>query len=341
MAELVSEIGEFGLIRRLRDLLLEEGHAGSGVVLGIGDDTASFIPRPGQEILITCDSMVEGRHYLAERIKPHDLGRRAMISNISDIGAMGGLPLYALISLGLKPEMAVADLEEMYRGFLFELNPFHAAIIGGNITSAGDRAFIDITLLGEVPEGKALRRSTARPGDSILVTGFPGQSGAGLRILLEGGGAEGLEDHPLVREYLVPGHRARAGRAAALSGLATAMIDTSDGFLGDLGHICEESGAGADLIERKLPLNRHLSAAARAFGADPYEIVLGNSDDYELIVTCPPEHVAGLVSVLGGAGVESISEVGRITSSSQVVRLIGEDGSGRLIQPKGWDHFGK
>jgi thiamine-monophosphate kinase len=340
MAEKISEIGEFGLIRRLRDLILKEGHAGSGVILGIGDDTASFIPNSGQEMLITCDSMVEGRHYLAECIKPLDLGRRAMISNISDIGAMGGLPLYALISLGLRPEMDVADLEEMYRGFLFELDPFHAAIIGGNITSVGDRPFIDITLVGEVPEGKSLRRSTARAGDSILVTGFPGRSGAGLRLLLERKGAERLENHPLVRKYLVPGHRARAGRAVALSGLATAMIDTSDGFLGDLGHICEGSGAGADLEKAKLPLDRDLIEAAQAFGQDPSELVLGNSDDYELIVTCPPDHVAGVISVLGEAGVESVSEVGKMTSSPQMVRLIAEDGSARRIQPKGWDHFG-
>ena len=337
---MISQIGEFGLIRRIKDLLSKEGLAGRGVVLGIGDDTASFIPRSGQEILVTCGSMVEGRHYLPECISPHDLGRRAMISNISDIGAMGGVVLYALVSLGLRPETAVADVEEMYRGFLFELNPFHASIIGGNITSVGDSPFIDITLLGEVPEGRSLRRSTAKPGDSILVTGFPGRSGAGLRLLLEKKGMERLEDHPLVRKYLVPGHRAFAGRAVALSGLATAMIDTSDGFLGDLGHICEESGAGADLEQKKLPLKQDLIDAARAFGVDPYEFMLGNSDDYELIVTCPPEHVTGVSTALSEAGVESISEVGKITSFAQQIRLIGEDGSERRIEPKGWDHFG-
>jgi len=340
MAERISQIGEFGLIRRLKDLLSKEGLAGRNVVLGIGDDTASFIPRSGQEILVTCDSMVEGRHYLPECISPHDLGRRAMISNISDIGAMGGVVLYALVSLGLRPETAVADVEEMYRGFLFELNPFHASIIGGNITSVGDSPFIDITLLGEVPEGRSLRRSTAKPGDSILVTGFPGRSGAGLRLLLEKKGTERLEDHPLVRKYLVPGHRALAGRAVALSGLATAMIDTSDGFLGDLGHICEESGAGADLEQNTLPLKQDLIDAARAFGEDPYEFMLGNSDDYELIVTCSPEHVTGVITALSEAGVESISEVGKITPFARQIRLIGEDGSEWRIEPKGWDHFG-
>jgi len=117
--EKVGDIGEFGLIRRVSDLLNSEGVRSERVVLGIGDDTASFLPRPGYELLVTCDCMVEGRHYLPGRISPLNLGRRAMTSNISDIGAMGGRPLYALISLGLKTDLLVQDIEEMYRGFFW------------------------------------------------------------------------------------------------------------------------------------------------------------------------------------------------------------------------------
>ena len=132
--------------------------------MGIGDDTASFLPRPGYELLVTCDSLVEGRHYLPGHISPLDLGRRAMTVNISDIGAMGGRPLYALISLGLKADSLIRDVEEIYRGFLLELNPFGASIIGGNLTQSGNGIFIDITLIGEVEQGKGLRRSGARAG---------------------------------------------------------------------------------------------------------------------------------------------------------------------------------
>jgi len=126
MTDRVSDIGEFGLIRRISDLLNRDGIRSERVTLGIGDDTASFLPRPGYEILVTCDAMVEGRHYLSAHITPFDLGCRAMAVNISDIGAMGGRPVYALISLGLRAEMLVHDVEEMYRGFLAELNPFSA-----------------------------------------------------------------------------------------------------------------------------------------------------------------------------------------------------------------------
>lgn len=111
MFEKIGDIGEFGLIRRIKDLLEREGVTSERVSLGIGDDTASFLPRPGYELLITCDCMVEDRHYLSRYITPFDLGRRAMTLNISDIGAMGGKPLYALISLGLKAEMLVRDVE--------------------------------------------------------------------------------------------------------------------------------------------------------------------------------------------------------------------------------------
>jgi hypothetical protein len=139
------------------------------------------------------------------------------------------------------------------------LNPFGASIIGGNLTKSGDGIFIDITLIGEVEEGRAVRRSGATPGDVILVTGYPGQSAAGLQLLLQ---SLASEDHPLVKAYNNPSHRAREGRAVALTACATAMIDTSDGFLGDLGHICEESRVGAILKQDKFPVSDELREAA-------------------------------------------------------------------------------
>jgi thiamine-monophosphate kinase len=135
MSETLSEIGEFGLIAHIDELIREEGLDTPGLTLGIGDDAASVLPDAGHELLITCDCMVEGRHFLPKRIDPLDLGRRAMVSNISDIGAMGGSTLYALVSLGLKSQTLVSDVEAMYRGFLLELNPLGASIIGGNMTS--------------------------------------------------------------------------------------------------------------------------------------------------------------------------------------------------------------
>jgi thiamine-monophosphate kinase len=209
MSWTLKEIGEFGLIRRIRDLLKNEGAAApEDLTVGIGDDTAAFRPKAGYEILVTCDSVVEGRHYPPQVMTPRGIGRRSMVINISDIGAMGGRPRYALVSLGLKGETPVEDVEAMYRGFLDELNPFGAAVIGGNLARTESDVFIDVTLIGEAKEGKVLRRSSARPGDIVLVTGYPGRSAAGLQLLTC---ALASLDHPLVKAYTRPPHRARAG----------------------------------------------------------------------------------------------------------------------------------
>jgi len=339
MPENVGDIGEFGLIRRIDNLLIQEGIRSERVTLGIGDDTASFLPRPGYEVLVTCDSVVEGRHYLPGKISPLDLGRRAMDLNISDIGAMGGRPLYALISLGLRAEVPVQDVEEMYRGFLRELNPFDASIIGGNLTKSGDGMFIDITLIGEVEQGKGVRRSGARPGDVILVTGYPGQAAAGLQLLLRAPEDSQILGHPLVKIYTNPSHRARVGEAIAKAGHATAMIDTSDGFLGDLGHISEESRVGAELFKEKLPLSDDLREAALMLHQDPYDFFLGDSDDYELVITCRPEDAAPLRSVVSRCCPVLLTEVGRITETAGNIVLLLPDGDRRPINRSGWDHF--
>jgi len=337
--ERVRDIGEFGLIRRISDLLKKEGIRSERVTIGIGDDTASFLPRPGYELLVTCDCMVENRHYLPGRIRPFHLGRRAMTLNISDIGAMGGRPLYALISLGLKAEILVPDIEEMYRGFLFELNPFGASIIGGNLTQSGNGMFIDITLIGEVGQGKGVRRSGARPGDVILVTGYPGQAAAGLHLLLQAPEDETLLDQPLVKVYNTPSHRAHLGEAIAQAGCATAMIDTSDGFLGDLGHICEESRVGAELFQEKIPVSEDLRQAALLLHRDPYSFFLGDSDDYELVITCQPQDVALLRSVVTRCCPAPLTEVGRITGSSGGILLLLPNGNRRPVKALSWDHF--
>lgn len=339
MSETVAEIGEFPLIHRIHAFLEKKGYHTPAVTLGIGDDAASFSPAEGYEILVTCDSMVEGRHYVKEYISPVDLGRRAMVMNISDIGAMGGTPLYALVSLGLPPQTLVKDVEDMYLGFVQELEPFDASIIGGNITGTDGTEIIDITLIGHIEKGRAIRRSTAREGDSILVTGFPGQAAAGLRLLMEPGDGMKRLDHPLVRAYNRPSHRAKEGRAIALSGYAHSMIDTSDGFLGDLGHICEMSRVGAEITKEDMPVSNSMREIQASFGWDIIDMALGDSDDYELIITCPPENVEKVRSVVTAGSPVPVAEVGRITGLSEGMKLILKDGSSQPISPSGWDHF--
>ncbi len=339
MSETLADIGEFDLIHRIHRVIQQEGVSSPDVVLGIGDDAASLRPRVGYELLITCDSMLEGRHYLPQHISSLDLGRRAMAVNISDIGAMGGHPRAALVSLGLRADALVADIEAMYRGFAAELNPFQASIIGGNLTKTGDAMFIDITLIGEVEPAKLVRRSTARVGDAILVTGYPGQAAAGLQLLLQSQPSEDLHEHPLVRAYHTPIPRAREGRTIACAGYVTAMIDTSDGFLGDLGHICQNSMVGAVLFQEQFPLSAELQIAAGVLARNPYDLFLRDSDDYELIITCAPEHIKLAQSVIANVSDVPVTEVGKITKPSEGIQLVLPDGTQRPLTPTGWDHF--
>jgi len=341
MPNTLADIGEFGLIHRIHELIKKEGVHAPEVTVGIGDDTASFRPREGYEQLVTCDCLVEGRHYLPGFITPLDLGRRAMVMNLSDIGAMGGRPLYALVSLGLKADMPVADVEAIYRGFIAELNPFGASIIGGNITKTMDATFIDITLIGEVEPDKIMRRSTARVGDTILVTGYPGQAAAGLQLMLRSKPSKDLQKNPLVRSFNSPSHRVKEGQAVANSRLASAMIDTSDGFLGDLAHICQESGVGALLIQEQFPISDNLRQTALQLKLDPHKLFLEESDDYELIITCSSENKDQIHSTIAAVSDIPVTEVGKITDAPSDFQLVFPDGSQHRVTPTGWDHFEK
>ena len=341
MSRTLAQVGEFGLIDRIHEIIRDEGVALPKNTLGIGDDCAAFQPRPGYDLLITCDCMVENRHYLPQFISAHDMGRRAMTLNISDVGAMGGRPCYALISLGLRSDTLLEDVIAIYRGFLAELNPFQAFVIGGNVTKSTGANFIDITLIGEVESGKMVRRSTAKPGDVILITGYPGQSAAGLEILLQSESGKTWGDNPLITAYQCPSHRAVEGHAVAKTALANAMIDTSDGLLGDLGHICDESGVGAELYEKDLPISRALRQFAEASGGETLDWVLKESDDYELMITCNPEHVAHIRNTVTGISHTPVTEIGNITANKGGIEIVGYNGDSRRVELSGWDHFSK
>ena len=341
MNRTLAQVGEFSLIEHIHEIIKKDGAPLPENTLGIGDDCAAFPPRPGYDLLVTCDCMVENRHYLPQFISPHDMGRRAMVVNISDVGAMGGRPQRALISLGLRSSTLLKDVIDIYRGFLAELNPFQAFVIGGNVTKSADANFIDITLIGEVEAGKMVRRSTAQPGDVILVTGYPGQSTAGLETLLKSEPGKRWAGNPLVTAYQCPTHRAVEGRAVAKTGLANAMIDTSDGILGDLGHICHESGVGAVLFEKDLPISQALRQFAESAGRSPLDYVLKESDDYELMITCSPEHVAGIRNAVAGVSHIPVSIIGTITAGKGGIEIRTSTGHSRPATVSGWDHFSK
>ena len=337
---LVRQIGEFGLIGRIADVL--GVRTGAGIVRGIGDDVAVLDTSGPEYLLATCDVQIEGVHFNRQAMTPYQLGRRVVAINVSDIAAMGRYPRWALVSLAIPGSTEVAYVEELYRGMREQAELAGASIVGGNMSGMESGIALDFTLLGVIAPELLTLRSTARVGDSILITGSPGESRAGLELIRR----PGLELRPeigrkLLERHLCPQPRLAEGQLLARSRQVSAMIDVSDGVLGDLGHICESSGRGAEIEAASLPVSHEVSEAALAAGADPLEWALSGGEDYELLFTAGPQAVPGLKKMLMDETGTSCVQIGNITSEPGEVWLRLFDG--RRIRPsaKGWDHFDK
>ncbi|MBP6876046.1 MAG: thiamine-monophosphate kinase [Candidatus Eisenbacteria bacterium] len=276
----VGELGEFGLIARLRE---QVGRAAIGLapnggapvtdalpdrpeLVGIGDDAAVLRPPAAWDLLLTCDTLVEGRHFRAQWLSARELGARAAEVNLSDIAAMGGLPEAALISLGLPPELSVEMIDEIYTGLLDALSVHGARIIGGNIART-ERLHLDVTLMGRVEKGTGLFRRNAKAGDILFVTGHPGRAGAALAALSaeespagEAAGAS-IWQRLAEREAFAENLRAEADAAAKASALASSRASP-----------LAAPGASTHATPGTSPLERSMAEAARERIRRPYAV---------------------------------------------------------------------
>lgn len=328
----IADLGEFGLIDRIHRALRRPA---DGVVLGIGDDTAVLDTGGPRLLLATVDMQVEGRHFIRARTTAEQVGRRVAAVNLSDIGAMGGEPRWALVSLALPKRLPVRWVDGFYRGLDAMLGEFGAAVIGGNL-SGGTRITADLTLLGEVERDRLLTRAGARPGDAICVTGTLGLSAAG-RAALDAGLA-GVEVGAAVAAHLTPMPRVREGRALAAAGGVTAMMDLSDGLASDLGHICDASGVGAVVDAAALPVAKETRRLATMLGLDAVALAIAGGEDFELVFTAAPEDVPRLRdAVVAAAGID-VTAIGRIVAAGEGRTLVG-GGRTRVLAAAGWDHF--
>lgn len=330
MARTVGEVGEFGLIDRLARRL----PGGSGVIVGIGDDTAVLQLSPNAQLLATCDGQVEGVHFLRDGTPPRDLGHKALAVNLSDVAAMGGRPRWALVALTLPPDLEVEWIEALYDGMGDLASAHGVGVVGGNVARTTGPIVVDVTLLGEVPPGARMTRDVARPGDAILVTGWPGESAGGLRLILEpelrARVAESDADLLLDR-HRRPTPRVAEGQRLGQAGVVTAAIDVSDGLAADLGHLLADNGVGATLDAAALPVSSSLRRLAEAIGRDALGFVLHGGEDYELLFTCPPERLGELPIVA--------TRIGTIDREPGM-RLRRADGSVEPLAARGHDHFG-
>ena len=324
----VSELGEFPLIARLA--AIAGGEPPADLIAGIGDDAAAW--RVGDAVLLaTTDTLVEGVHFLREFAPWADVGWKALAVNVSDIAAMGGEPLFALVTLALPPETDVAVPDDLYAGLMECATEYGVTIAGGDIVRASEIS-ITIALIGraQTQDGEPLlmRRDAAKAGDLVAVTGSLGDSAAGLWRLRKGATAE----DPLVRAHLRPLARLAEAQEAARMGVVCA-IDVSDGLLQDLGHICERSGLGADVNEDSIPLSDDLRAA---YPEDALALATSGGEDYELLITGGQETVERVAEALS----TKLTVIGSMTEATEhKPRLLDTAGDERPVAVRGWDHL--
>ncbi len=274
--------GEFELISSIREMF----PAPLGV-LGIGDDCALLPQTEGFETLVSTDMLMEGVHFLRERITPFQLGWKSAAVNFSDIAAMGGEPVGSFLALSLPADLPEGWVEGFMDGYRSISEEYGFPLLGGDTTSSKGPVCICVTVLGRACEGRSLKRSGARPGDLICVTGTLGDSAAGLKALL--GGPDGQVYSTLIQKHVCPRPRIAEGLALAAAEGVHAAMDISDGVGSDLRHILEESGVGAEVDTRRVPVSPELELFCGAGGHDLLECALSGGEDYELLFTVAPE----------------------------------------------------
>src|SRR5712692_10025045 len=304
------------------------------LALGIGDDAALFRPRLGHETILTCDWFLEGTHFLREKHPPDAVGWKCLARAVSDVAAMGGVPRCFLLSLAL-PETHTSRWLDLFLGGLRRASrKFQCALAGGDMTQR-NKILINVTVVAEVPARSAVLRSGAQDGDLIYVSGRLGESELGLRIVRRSRGASSKKN-PLTRRHLYPEPRLALGQWLVKRGLATAMMDLSDGLSSDLQRLCAASAVGAFVEEANIPQVRSPDVALK-HGHDPIHLALHGGDDYELLFTVPPRKAKLLPKNFKGVG---LTAIGRITRERELLVLV-EDGHAKQLRPLGWDPFRK
>lgn len=301
----IKDLGEIGLIRRISAKVRTDG----SVVRGIGDDTAVIKWTNDKYMLFTCDMLVEDVHFRRALARPFQIGWKALARNISDIAAMGGVPKYALVSVGLDPDLPVSFADGIFRGMNELAGKFKINLVGGD-TVRSKKIVIDISLIGEVEKGCLALRSGAKCGDAIFVTGFLGGSIKGRH----------LDFMPRIKE----------ARTLVKNFKVNSMIDISDGLLLDLSRVLDASYAGALIYEDLIPVSRCASS---------FDDAVTGGEDFELLFTMPHKEAERLIKRNVAKFDVPISLIGEVTSKRCGYRLMGRDWREKKIDKKGFLHF--
>lgn len=293
-------------------------------ITGIGDDCAVIPQRSGDDTLVSTDMLVEGSHFLLDDISAYQLGWKAAAVNFSDIAAMGGSPVGSFLALALPAGLPDGWVESFMEGYRDISAKYAFPLLGGDTTASQDRLCICVTVLGKSLSGRCLKRSGARPGDLVCVTGTLGDSAAGLQAILKH--CPRTDEVPyLIERHYFPQPRIEEGLALAQCPGVHAAMDISDGIASDLRHILDASGVGARIVLQDVPMSGMMQSFCAGKGFDAYALAVGGGEDYELLFTVDPEAERGL-------GVQH-TVIGNITQGKGLVW----EGSAR--EYRGFTHF--
>ncbi|MFC5531563.1 thiamine-phosphate kinase [Cohnella yongneupensis] len=339
-------LDEFGLIRvwtegRQSDSFL----TAAGVTVGIGDDAAVVSASAGMEWVLAVDTMVEEIHFKPETMDDADIGFKALAANVSDIAAMGGMPKHALVSVSVPARWDAKRMERLYEGLYACADKYGIAIIGGDTTSAPQHLVVAVTVVGCVESGRAIRRSGAKPGQIVFLTGPTGLSAGGLHGMLGQPGKAGKRVAPSPPKRLIDAHRrpqpsVKAGRILLEGGLATSLNDVSDGLASEAWEIAEASGVKLALRETDLPISGELAGYAGLCGIAALDWVLYGGEDYVLLGTADPGAEVALREKFREASLP-LFIIGSVEEGPPGVELALASGKSKPLLKRGYNHFAK
>ncbi|MEK6791769.1 MAG: thiamine-phosphate kinase [Deltaproteobacteria bacterium] len=334
----LKDLGEDHIVKQLARRLVQKHPR---LIKGIGDDASVTVQKAGSALLSTTDTLIEGVHFSLSYAPPRLIGRKSLSISVSDIAAMGGTPLFGLVSIAMPGRTEKRFLDELYKGLEDAARAAKLVIAGGNTARFEGAVIVSTTVIGEAPEKTIVYRSGARPWDVIYVTGTLGDSALGLKLLQERGiAALKSRFKKAVIRHLDPQPRLAAGAGLADERLASAMIDISDGLLLDLKRLCEASSVSAVVELSRVPVSRALEDYCSSKKLSSAQFSLSGGEDYELLFTSPPDtaKALGQLSKRLKLNITPIGKIAQPTKGSRL-RVLDKNGASVKITRLGFEHF--
>ncbi|MBS7531519.1 thiamine-phosphate kinase [Hazenella sp. IB182353] len=329
---------EFELIQSLLSerVDVEGSHT---IEVDAGDDAAVFLPSPSLSIVTACDTMVENVHFTKETMRPFDIGWKLLASNLSDLAAMGGVGKYILLSIAIPPTWSETEMIGIYAGINDLARKEQVRLIGGDTVSTSGELILTLTILGEIPPGKALLRSSAMPGDLVFVTGHLGDAAAGLHILLSQSETYQAAFPVLVEAHKRPRAQLQIGEWLLHSGYRPACDDVSDGLAREAYEIAEASHVKLVIQPEWIPISTACQTYASRIQYNPIEWALNGGEDYQLLGTISPAGWKELQQKAIACGWK-VTQIGYVEPGTGTVEME-VSGKRRELQTKGYNHFAK